>query len=233
MLTKEQKSRYERSLLADGFSEEAQQRLSDTHIAVVGAGGLGSAALYYLTAAGAGRITIIENDDIAISNLQRQILYSTPQVGRPKATEAAQRLSQLNPLVDFTVITEKLTEKNAEALLKGCHVVIDCTDNYRTRYIIDDFCSRAGAPMIYGTAQDTRGQVAVFDFGGGPSYRDLYPEEPEQAETVGILPPVAGIVGTIQAMEAIKVVCGIGKTLSGQILTFDALNTDINIFNIG
>lgn len=232
MLSKEQKERYERSLLAQGFSEEAMVKLSRATIAVVGAGGLGSAVLYYLTAAGAGRLRIIDHDTITMSNLQRQILYSTPQIGHAKAEEAAKRLSRLNPLVDIEAFSEKLDEHNAANILSGCDVVMDCTDNYRARYIIDDFCSSAGIPMVYGTAQDTNGQVAVFNFNGGPSYRDLYPEEAENEKKVGVLPPVVGITGSIQAMEAMKIICGIGTPLSGRVLMFNALNMDVSIFEL-
>lgn len=232
MLTKEQRQRYERSILAEGFSEEAQEKLSRATVAVVGAGGLGSAVLYYLTAAGTGRLVIVDDDTVSAGNLQRQILYSTPQVGRPKAGEAARRLSQLNPMTDFTVISRRLDSGNAADILSGCNVVVDCTDNYRTRYAIDDFCSATGVPMVYGTAQDALGQVAVFNLDGGPSYRDLYPEEARKKDTVGVLPPVPGMVGTIQAMEAIKIICGIGKPLSGRILTLDASAAEVNIFEI-
>ena len=145
--------RYRRNLLVEGFSEEQQQRLAESRITVVGAGGLGSAALNYLVAAGVGFIRIIENDFVSLSNLQRQILYTTDDLGRAKASAATDRLSRINPQCQIDAVTDRLDTLNAETLLSGSQLVIDCTDNYATRYVIDDFCSARRVPMIYGTAE--------------------------------------------------------------------------------
>ena len=157
--------RYRRNLLVEGFSEEQQQRLAESRITVVGAGGLGSAALNYLVAAGVGFIRIIENDFVSLSNLQRQILYTTDDLGRAKASAATDRLSRINPQCQIDAVTDRLDTLNAETLLSGSQLVIDCTDNYATRYVIDDFCSARRVPMIYGTAEQIGGQVSVFNTG--------------------------------------------------------------------
>lgn len=231
-LTDEQKARFARSLLVEGFTPQHMELLLTSRIAVVGAGGLGSAALYYLVAAGVGNVRIIEDDILSTSNLQRQILYTTSQINSPKAQCAAMRLSQLNPMCNVSAFETRLEEGNCEELLSGSDIVLDCTDNYRTRYVIDDFCSAASIPMIYGTAQDGAGQVSVFHWGKGGSYRDLYPQEPLQKAEVGVMPPVPGIIGSVQAMEAIKIICGLGEPLDGRLLTIDAFGATTEIFEI-
>ena len=160
-LSAAQRERYERNLLVEGFTDRMQQALIAARVAVVGAGGLGSAALNYLVAAGVGHLTLIENDTVSLSNLQRQVLYTTADMGRPKAEVAAMRLSRLNPGCDIRVVTDRLTAANAAGLLGGHDAVVDCTDNYDARYVIDDFCREAEVPMIYGTAEAVGGQVAV------------------------------------------------------------------------
>lgn len=220
-MNESQKEIYQRNLLTEGFSEEAQQRLLDSRVCVVGAGGLGSAVLNYLTAAGVGTITIVENDVVSVSNLQRQILYTTPDVGRAKAEVAAMRLSALNPACRIGIVVQRLDAQNADSILSGYDIIVDCTDNYATRYVIDDFCGANTIPMIYGTAQEMRGQVSVFHYGGAGSYRSLYPEIPEQKPVVGVLSPIVGVIGSLQALEAIKILAGIGEPLAGRLLTVD------------
>ena len=157
-LSAAQRERYERNLLVEGFTDRMQQALIAARVAVVGAGGLGSAALNYLVAAGVGHLTLIENDTVSLSNLQRQVLYTTADMGRPKAEVAAMRLSRLNPGCDIRVVTDRLTAANAVGLLGGHDAVVDCTDNYDARYVIDDFCREAEVPMIYGTAEAVGGR---------------------------------------------------------------------------
>ena len=156
-LSAAQRERYERNLLVEGFADRMQQALIAARVAVVGAGGLGSTALNYLVAAGVGHLTLIENDTVSLSNLQRQVLYTTADMGRPKAEVAAMRLSRLNPGCDIRVVTDRLTAANAAGLLGGHDAVVDCTDNYDARYVIDDFCREAEVPMIYGTAEAVGG----------------------------------------------------------------------------
>lgn len=193
-LSAAQRERYERNLLVEGFTDRMQQALIAARVAVVGAGGLGSAALNYLVAAGVGHLTLIENDTVSLSNLQRQVLYTTADMGRPKAEVAAMRLSRLNPGCDIRVVTDRLTAANAAGLLGGHDAVVDCTDNYDARYVIDDFCREAEVPMIYGTAEAVGGQVAVFHAGGAGGYRDLYPERASQKPVVGVLSPIVGVI---------------------------------------
>lgn len=157
-LSAAQRERYERNLLVEGFTDRMQQALIAARVAVVGAGGLGSAALNYLVAAGVGHLTLIENDTVSLSNLQRQVLYTTADMGRPKAEVAAMRLSRLNPGCNIRVVTDRLTAANAAGLLGGHDAVVDCTDNYDARYVIDDFCREAEVPMIYGTAEAVGGR---------------------------------------------------------------------------
>lgn len=224
--------RYQRNLLVEGFSLEQQEALAQGHVTVVGAGGLGSAVLNYLVAAGVGNIRIIENDRVSISNLQRQILYTTPDLGRPKAEVAAIRLCSLNPTCRIEVKTERLTEENAEHLLNGSDVVVDCSDNYATRYAIDDYCAAKQVAMVYGTAEQLGGQVAVFHVHGAGCYRSLYPEKAAQKPVVGVLSPIVGVIGSLQALETVKLLAKIGDTLAGRLLVIDGRSMQISTFII-
>lgn len=185
-LSAAQRERYERNLLVEGFTDRMQQAAYCRARGGCRCRGLGSAALNYWYA-GVGHLTLIENDTVSLSNLQRQVLYTTADMGRPKAEVAAMRLSRLNPGCDIRVVTDRLTAANAAGLLGGHDAVVDCTDNYDARYVIDDFCREAEVPMIYGTAEAVGGQVAVFHAGGAGGYRDLYPER-ASAETGGGCP---------------------------------------------
>lgn len=233
-----QKERYHRNIAAEGFDESAQLRLLGSHVCVVGAGGLGSSVLNYLVASGVGEITVVESDTVSLSNLQRQVLYTTADIGEPKAEAAARRLSSMNPSCRLNVIAERLTGHNAEAVLAGHNAVVDCTDNYASRYIIDGICGKLEIPMVYGTAQDWGGQVSVFHYvnnagvrSGG--YRALFPDMPVQKELVGVVSPVVGIIGSVQGVEVIKILTGKGITLSGRLFNVDALTMQFNIFDIG
>ena len=231
-MTERETERYQRNLLVDGFSETEQRRLSKSRVTVVGAGGLGSAALSYLVAAGVGYIRIIENDAVSLSNLQRQILYTTADLNAPKAEVAAERLSRLNPGCRIEIRTDRLDGGNADEILSDCDIVVDCTDNYATRYAIDDFCSARRIPMVYGTAEQIGGQVSVLNTAGAGSYRSLYPEEPALRPVVGVLSPIVGVVGSLQALETIKLLTGIGTGLAGRLLTVDGRTMRISTFEI-
>ena len=226
------RERYRRNLLVENFGEEEQTRLRKARVAVVGAGGLGSAVLNYLVACGVGSIRIVEHDTVSLSNLQRQILYTTSDLGLPKAETAAVRLSRLNPGCRIESADCLLTEKNAGELLDGFDVVADCTDNYATRYAIDGFCAAHGIPMVYGTAEQTGGQLSVFHTAGAGGYRDLYPVRPEQKSVVGVLSPVVGVIGSLQALETVKLLSGTGDVLAGRLLIFDGRTMDFRIFEI-
>ncbi|HEY1793458.1 MAG TPA: molybdopterin-synthase adenylyltransferase MoeB [Opitutaceae bacterium] len=237
-LTHEEKARYARHLSLPGFGAAAQERLKAGSVLVIGAGGLGCPALLYLAAAGVGRITVVDDDRVDASNLQRQVLFTEADMGRPKAEAAARRLRDLNPLVAVEARNERLTRGNAAALVAACDVTIDASDNFPTRYLANDACVLAGRPLVYGAIQGFEGQVSVFNWKGGPNYRDLFAEPPEPGTVpscaeAGVLGAVTGLIGTAQACEAIKILCGIGEPLSGRLLVWDALSMRSTVMALG
>lgn len=231
-LTTEQRERFRRNLLCEGFSEQQQLRLLDARVVVVGAGGLGSAVLGYLVAAGVGHVTIVEFDRVSPSNLQRQLLYTTTDLGGSKAEAAAMRLSRLNPGCEIRLVEQRLTEANALETLSGHDVAVDCTDNYATRYLMDSVCGELSLPMVYGTAQQWGGQVSVFHTARSGAYRSLYPEAPEALDEVGVFPPVVGIIGSLQALETLKLLAGMPSELEGQLLMVDGSSLQFSRFKI-
>jgi adenylyltransferase/sulfurtransferase len=224
----EEIARYQRHFSLAGFGPEAQAKLKRGSVLVIGAGGLGCPALLYLAAAGVGRIEIIDADRVDASNLQRQVLYTEADVGEWKVVAAARRLRALNSLVKIVPHAGRLTRDNALALVGGCDVVLDGSDNFATRYLADDACVLAGRPLVFGAVHGFEGQASVFNWRGGPTYRSLFPEPPEpgaaptcaEAGVLGVLP---GLIGMVQATEAIKLLTGIGEPLAGRILLWDAL----------
>ncbi len=227
-LTPAETLRYSRQLGLAGFGPAAQEKLRAAAVLVVGAGGLGCPALLYLAAAGVGRLVVIDPDTVDVSNLQRQVLYTSADAGRPKALAAAERLRALNPHVSIEPHVARLTRDNALSLIRGADLVLDGSDNFATRYLVNDACALAGRPFVYGAIQGFEGQVSVFNHAGGPDYRDLFPAPPPpgaapncaEAGVLGVLP---GLVGTLQATEVIKLLAGIGEPLSGKLLLLDAL----------
>ncbi len=221
-------SRYARHLVLPEVGPEGQLILQESSVLVVGAGGLGSPALLYLAAAGIGRIGLIDDDTVDVTNLQRQIIHGTSEVGESKAASAERRISDLNPEVTVEAIEGRLNVTNALEIIGRYDLVIDGTDNFETRYLIGDACEILGKPWIFGSIHRFEGQVTTFNLEGGPNYRDLFPKPPEdglapncaEAGVLGVLP---GIVGSIQATEAIKVILEIGDTLNGKLLVIDAL----------
>jgi molybdopterin/thiamine biosynthesis adenylyltransferase/rhodanese-related sulfurtransferase len=241
-LSKEELARYSRHIAIDGFGLEAQQKLKAARVLVVGAGGLGSPVLLYLAAAGVGTIGIAEFDQVDDSNLQRQVLYSVGDVGRSKARTARERLLALNPHIQVELHEERLTSANALDIIRRYDVVADGTDNFATRYLVNDACVMLGIPNVYASIFRFEGQVAVFNYrdaegNTGPNYRDLYPTPPPpglvpncaEAGVLGVLP---GIIGSMQALEVIKIVSGVGEVLSGRFLVFDALTFEARVFKI-
>lgn len=236
-LSNDELSRYARQLSLQGFGAEAQERLKRGRVLVIGAGGLGCPALLYLAAAGVGRIEIMDGDRVDVSNLQRQVLYRTGDAGRPKADAAAERLRALNPTIDIVPFVERFTRDNALERLRDVDVVLDGSDNFATRYLVNDACVLAGRPFVYGAVQGFEGQVSVFNWQGGPTYRCLFPVPPEpgsvpncaEAGVLGVLP---GMIGLWQATEVIKVLAGIGEPLSGRLLLWDALTASSRILRL-
>jgi molybdopterin/thiamine biosynthesis adenylyltransferase len=225
----QQRLRYSRHLLLNEFGEEAQERLLASHALVIGAGGLGSSALLYLAASGVGRITICDGDRVELTNLQRQIVHRLDALGKPKASSAAATLATINPEIRVEPLEERAGPERIAALVRGADVVLDCSDNFATRHAINRACVAARKPLVSGAGIRFDGQVAVFDLRaeGAPCYHCLFAEDAQSTEercaTLGVFAPLVGVVGTLQAAEAIKLLAGIGETLAGRLLLFDAL----------
>ncbi|WJW75941.1 molybdopterin-synthase adenylyltransferase MoeB [Thiohalobacter sp. IOR34] len=223
----EQLLRYSRQIMLPAFGIEAQQRLADARVLIVGAGGLGSPAALYLAAAGVGRIVIADDDRVDLSNLQRQILHGQADLGRPKVASAETRLQAINPDLRVTPLHTRLQGTALIEAVSAADLVIDASDNFDTRFAINAACVAARRPLVSGAAIRMEGQLAVFraDLGEGPCYRCLYREGEEAEQTCaenGILAPVVGVIGSLQALEAIKVLTGVGESLHGRLLIFDA-----------
>ncbi|MDB5101225.1 MAG: moeB2 [Cyanobacteria bacterium RYN_339] len=221
-------SRYQGHLALPEVGPEGQARLGRASVLCVGTGGLGSPAALYLAAAGIGRLGLVDADVVDVSNLHRQILFRTADVGLSKVETAAAALRALNPEIEVVAHPARLTSRNADALLAGYDVIVDGTDNFPTRYLINDVCVRLGKPDVWASIFRFEGQVAVFDALRGPCYRCLFPAIPPDDEipacaVAGVLGVLPGVLGTTQALEAIKLVLGVGKPLIGRLLTFDAL----------
>lgn len=225
-MTKEEVSYYDRHIRLDGFGPEAQQRLKGAKVLVVGAGGLGCPVLLYLATAGVGKITVLDDDVIATHNLHRQVLFSAADVGKKKALVATEKMRTLQPLVTVEAVEDRLTAENALPLIRNYDVVVDGTDNFETRYLANDACVLAGKPLVSGAIHQFSGQVSVFNFRGGPTYRCLYPEAPGEEDCTscsvnGVLNVLPGIVATTMVNEVIKVITGYGEVLSGKVLVID------------
>ncbi len=237
-LSADERGRYARHLILPDVGIEGQQKLKAASVCVIGAGGLGSPALLYLAAAGIGRIGIVDDDLVDLTNLQRQIIHSNTAIGEAKAESAARRISELNPEITVDIHNCRLGIENALEILANYDVIVDGVDNIPTRYIISDACEILGKPWVYGSIFRFEGQTSLFNHLGGPNYRDLFPDPPPpeavpscaEAGVLGVLP---GVIGSIQATEALKVILGIGETLSGRLLIYDAKNLDFKTLKIG
>ena len=240
--SREELSRYNRHIIIPEFGMEAQQKLKASKVLAIGSGGLGSPLLLYLAAAGIGTIGIVDFDVVDDSNLQRQVLFGVGEVGHPKVEAAKRRLETLNPHISIKVYNTQLTSKNALELIKDYDVVADGTDNFPTRYLVNDACVLLGKTNVYASIFQFEGQVSVFNYTNskgetGPNYRDLYATPPPaglvpscaEGGVLGVLP---GIIGSLQALEVIKVVTGVGEVLSGRFFSFDALTFETRTFNI-
>lgn len=226
-MTDEQLLRYSRHILLDDIGIEGQERILASHALVVGAGGLGSPALMYLAAAGVGRITLVDDDDVDLTNLQRQIAHTTDRVGLSKVDSAAQAMRALNPEVQLYPVQMRLEDTLLDHLVPGADVVLDCTDNYATRQAINAACVRHCKPLVTGAAIRFDAQLTVVDprVPGGPCYACLFSPhadfEDAACATLGVLGPLVGVVGALQAAEALKMLCGMGSSLVGQLLLLD------------
>ena len=222
--TEDEVERYARHLVLSEIGGPGQQALKRARVLIVGAGGVGAPAALYLAAAGVGTLGLIDDDAVALSNLQRQILFETADVGRPKVEAAAMRLEGLNPHVAVQTFAERLTAENALARIEDFDLVLDGTDDFETRFLVNAACVAAGRPLVSGALGRWSGQVAVF--AGRPCYRCLVPDIPPDAETcarVGVVGALAGVVGSMAALEAIKQLTGAGQPLTGRLLLYDGL----------
>ncbi|MEX1138353.1 MAG: molybdopterin-synthase adenylyltransferase MoeB [Bacteroidota bacterium] len=236
-MSPEQLKRYGRHIILPEVGMEGQIRLNQASVLIIGAGGLGSPAALYLAAAGVGTIGLVDFDTVDLTNLQRQILHTTDSIGTSKLSSAKQRIQALNPTVSVRTHAVRLTHENAMDILRAYDVIIDGTDNFPTRYLVNDACVFLSKPNIYGSIFRFEGQASVFHAGEGPCYRCLYPEPPPpgmvpscaEGGVFGVLP---GIIGTIQATEAIKVLLGLGRTLIGRLLLVDALTMEFRTMKL-
>jgi adenylyltransferase/sulfurtransferase len=231
--------RYSRHILLNELGIAGQERILQSHALIVGAGGLGSPASLYLASAGVGTLTLADGDVVDASNLQRQILHTEARIGQAKATSGAQSLAAINSTVQIIPLHERLEGEALEARVAAADVVLDCTDNFTTRYAINRACVRSRTPLVSGAALRFGGQVSVFGFSqpDSPCYHCLFPDgrpiAEEHSSTVGVFAPLVGIVGSLQAAEALKLLAGIGTLLTGRLLLIDALSQTFRTVSFG
>jgi molybdopterin/thiamine biosynthesis adenylyltransferase len=235
----EQLLRYSRHILLDEIGIEGQQKLLAARVLVIGAGGLGSPAALYLASAGVGHLTIVDDDDVDLTNLQRQIAHTTARVGQPKALSARESVAAINPDVQVTALVERAGEARLAELAAASDVVLDCTDNFATRHAVNRACVAARVPLVSGAVIRFDGQVSVFDprSGEAPCYSCLFPQdqafEDVACSTMGVFAPLVGVVGATQAAEALKIVMGIGTPLAGRLLLLDGLRMEWTSIGVG
>jgi molybdopterin/thiamine biosynthesis adenylyltransferase len=244
-LSADEVQRYKRQLVLRDVGAQGQQKLKSARVLVIGAGGLGSPVLLYLAAAGVGTLGVIDDDCVSIDNLQRQVLHSTPAAGKLKVESAAETIERINPLVTVETFAERLTADKAMEIISGFDIIADGSDNFATRYLVSDACYFAKKPLIYAALGALDGYVSVFkphekmaDGTPYPTLRCLFPEAPPaglvaNCSEVGVLGPVAGVIGTLQATEAIKEILGIGDSLAGRLMIYDALASRFDVIEIG
>ena len=234
-LSAAEKKQYDRHLILNEIGEEGQLKLKKAKVLVIGAGGLGCPILQYLSAAGVGTIGVVDDDNVDQSNLQRQILYTRQDIGKNKAESSTKRLKSLNPFVNFRVYRTRLTVKNVLNLFKNYDLIVDGTDNFPSRYLINDAAVLTDKPIIFGSIFKFKGQLSVFNYKNGPTYRCLFPTPPIANEVpncseIGVLGVLPGIIGSLQANEVLKIILGLGEILTGKLLTFDALSMNQRLF---
>tara|TARA_R110000868_G_scaffold19310_5_gene83203 strand:+ start:2509 stop:3606 length:1098 start_codon:yes stop_codon:yes gene_type:complete len=230
-------SRYNRHIILSEIGQVGQDKISNTKILVIGAGGLGCPVLQYLTAAGVGTIGIIDFDVVELSNLQRQVLFGKSSLGKNKAVAAKARLKDLNDDISIIAYPEQLNYRNAIELFLQYDIIVDGSDNFETRYLVNDACIITNKPLVFGAIYKFEGQVSVFNYKNGPSYRCLFPNPPQKdavpnCSEIGVLGVLPGIIGSIQANEVLKIILGIGNVLSGKLLCYNALTSQISTLKI-
>ncbi|WP_298238124.1 HesA/MoeB/ThiF family protein [uncultured Algibacter sp.] len=230
-------SRYNRHIILSEIGQAGQEKISNAKVLVIGAGGLGCPVLQYLTAAGVGTIGIIDFDMVDLSNLQRQVLFGTSSLGKNKSLAAKERLQDLNNDIMVVAYPELLNYQNALVLFQEYDIIVDGSDNFETRYLVNDACLITNKPLVFGAIYKFEGQVAVFNYNQGPSYRCLFPNPPQKdsvpnCSEIGVIGVLPGIIGSMQANEVLKLILGLGDILSGKLLCYNALKSDISILKI-
>lgn len=231
-------SRYKKQIILKEVGEEGQKKLSEAKVLVAGAGGLGCPVISYLAAAGTGKIGIVDFDKIEISNLHRQVIFNESQIGNSKAVSAYENISGLNHEIEFEVHDLALNKINGFEIISQYDIIADATDNFKSRYLINDICVITEKPFVMGSINKFEGQVAVLNYKDGPTYRCIYPETPNDAAAInceqsGVIGSVCGIVGTIMANEIIKIILGAGELMSGEILLVNTLSSEFKKIKIG
>jgi molybdopterin/thiamine biosynthesis adenylyltransferase len=231
-MTDDQLLRYSRHILLDEIGIEGQQRLLASSALVIGAGGLGSPAALYLASAGVGRITLVDDDQVDLTNLQRQIMHTSARIGQPKVESGREALLQINPGIEVVALRERVAGARLAELVGAASVVLDCSDNFATRHAVNRACVAAGVPLVSGAAIRFDGQLSVFDArdAASPCYACLFPEEGGFADaacsSMGVFAPLVGVIGAMQAAEALKLLAGIGTSLAGRLLLLDGRNME-------
>ena len=233
-LNNEDAFRFTRHYSLKEIGEAGQKKLKNARVLAIGAGGLGSPLLIYLAAAGIGTIGIVDDDVVSVSNLQRQVLYTTAEVGLKKVEIAAQKLKALYPEIEIQTYDKRLNEKNTEQLFQDYDIVADCTDNYKTRALIGQVSAKLKKPLAFASVLNYEGQVSVFNYNNGPAFNDLYPTVPPDGmyreNEIGLIGVLPGIAGTMQANEIIKIITGYGEVINGKLLVFNIQENRFNLF---
>lgn len=235
-LSVNEKGRYHRHLILSQIGESGQKKIKNSSVLVVGAGGLGCPVIQYLTTTGVGRIGVMDDDKVDLSNLQRQIFYGMNDLGKHKAIVATSRMKRLNPKVEFDLLNIRMTYKNALEIADDYDILVDCSDNLIARYVLSDTAILTGKPLVHASVFKFQGQMSVFGYQDGPSYRCLFsapqPEQMNGASILGIYSILPGIIGLLQANEVIKIISGAGNVMSGKLLLYNALTNQFNNINI-
>jgi adenylyltransferase/sulfurtransferase len=235
-LSKEDMSRFTRHYSLAEIGQEGQEKLKNARVLVIGAGGLGSPLLIYLAAAGIGTIGIVDDDIVSISNLQRQVLYTTAEVGLKKVEVASRKLKALYPELEIQPFDLRLNEENSEKIFQEYDAIADCTDNYKTRSLIGQVSAKLKKPLAFASVLNYEGQITVFNYQDGPAFEDLYPNIPKDGiykeNEIGLLGVLPGIAGTLQANEIIKIITGYGEVISGKLLVFNIQENRFNLFRL-
>ena len=220
-LTEEELTRYSRQIMIPNWNVEGQLKLKNAKVTIVGVGGLGCPVALYLTAAGIGKITLIDREKVELSNLNRQILHWSRDVGKFKTLSALEKLSELNPSINFESYEEQVDEKSIRKMIKGSNVVVDCLDNWKTRFILNEACVAERIPLVHAGVHSWYGQITTIMPGKGPCLRCILPKTPKEEEKFPVLGVTAGVLGLLEALEAIKIIVGLGELLVGRMLFFD------------